>query len=191
MSDKKIDLRIQKTYDALIRAFQELLKEKTFEEITVKELCEKAKTRTATFYSHFDDKYDFFFFMIKKIRSSFYEQIENSYDKNSNSNYYIDLIRCGLDYLEENKEMMNSIKSSNFSLSMIRIMQDDMKEILNSHLKNDSVIYGKLNYPDIMIEFLLGGFNQVSEAWFMNQKQFDKEKTLNDMTLLIENLIKN
>ena len=47
------DLRIQKTYAALTRAFTDLLKVKSFEQITVRELCDAAMVRTATFYNHF------------------------------------------------------------------------------------------------------------------------------------------
>ena len=62
--DKKLDLRTQKIYVALIKAFEELLQEKSFEEITINELCDQAQTRRATFYKHFSDKYDFFQFML-------------------------------------------------------------------------------------------------------------------------------
>ncbi len=53
------DLRIQKTYAALTGAFIDLLQIKSFEQITVKELCDNAIVRTATFYNHFADKYAF------------------------------------------------------------------------------------------------------------------------------------
>ena len=58
------DLRIQKTYAALTREFTALLKLKRFEQITVKELCDAAMVRTATFYNHFSDKYEFADFVI-------------------------------------------------------------------------------------------------------------------------------
>lgn len=60
------DLRSEKTFDALTTAMQELLSENPMESITVKELCERARTRTATFYNHFSDKYDFFDFMVRR-----------------------------------------------------------------------------------------------------------------------------
>ena len=40
--EKKIDLRLQKTYQSLNLAFTELLDEKRFEELTVGELCAAA-----------------------------------------------------------------------------------------------------------------------------------------------------
>ena len=60
MSEGKSDLRIIKTRKALYTAFTMLLGEKSFEDITVNELCENAMVRRATCYKHFADKYDFF-----------------------------------------------------------------------------------------------------------------------------------
>ena len=51
------DKRIVKTKMMLQQSLLELLKEKTFGSITVKEICEKASTSRITFYTHYDDKY--------------------------------------------------------------------------------------------------------------------------------------
>ena len=53
----KLDLRIYKTYKALHEAFTEILEHKSFEDLTVNELCDKAMIRRATFYKHFADKF--------------------------------------------------------------------------------------------------------------------------------------
>lgn len=56
---KKMDVRVRKTYQMLFDALKDLLKEKSFEELSVLEICEKAGIHRATFYKHFVDKYDF------------------------------------------------------------------------------------------------------------------------------------
>ena len=53
----KQDLRVQK-HQALITSFSDLLQTKSFEQITVQDLCAKANVRRSTFYRHFNDKYD-------------------------------------------------------------------------------------------------------------------------------------
>ena len=42
---KKKDLRVQKTYSALMAAFEALMAEETFDDITVNELCARALIR--------------------------------------------------------------------------------------------------------------------------------------------------
>lgn len=52
------DKRIIKTKQNLKNALLEMLGEKAFEDITVKEICEKSNTSRITFYTHFSDKYE-------------------------------------------------------------------------------------------------------------------------------------
>ncbi len=43
--EKKKDLRVQKTYSALMAAFEALMAEETFDDITINELCARALIR--------------------------------------------------------------------------------------------------------------------------------------------------
>lgn len=52
-AEKARDLRVEKTRRAIHRAFEELLMEKDYDRITVKELCEHAMINRKTFYSHY------------------------------------------------------------------------------------------------------------------------------------------
>ena len=52
------DKRIQKTKKNLKNVLIKLLEEKSFEQITVKELCELSSTSRITFYTHYADKYE-------------------------------------------------------------------------------------------------------------------------------------
>ena len=65
--EKKKDLRVQKTYSALMAAFEALMAEETFDDITVNELCARALIRRPTFYSHFEDKYGFLRFYLSAL----------------------------------------------------------------------------------------------------------------------------
>src|SRR5260370_11805882 len=53
----KIDPRIRRTRQMLFQAFQELLAEKTFDQISVQDLAERSTLNRATFYDHFTDKF--------------------------------------------------------------------------------------------------------------------------------------
>ena len=48
------DLRIVKTIEGIKAAFQELICEREFEKITVKELCDRARINKKTFYHHYE-----------------------------------------------------------------------------------------------------------------------------------------
>ncbi len=53
-----MDLRIEKTENAIKNAFIQLRSKKALEKITIKELCEKAYIHKSTFYSHYQDIYE-------------------------------------------------------------------------------------------------------------------------------------
>ncbi len=53
-----MDRRIQKTKKAIFDAFISLLTEKSFEQITINEIADRADVNRSTVYFHFVDKYD-------------------------------------------------------------------------------------------------------------------------------------
>ena len=53
-----MDLRIEKTENAIKNAVIQLRSKKALEKITIKELCEKAYIHKSTFYSHYQDIYE-------------------------------------------------------------------------------------------------------------------------------------
>lgn len=187
--EKKRDLRVQKTYGALIAAFQELLAEKSFEEITVKELCARAKTRTATFYTHFSDKYDFFFFMVKELRRSFAKDAERTCNKEDASAYYTALVCKGMDYLEHNEKLVSSVKGNSLLQGMLQFMPDEITEELRRHLHHDCDGYETLNNSDVLLQFLIGGMNQVTEWWFANRRSLRKDAVSADVDAIIKAML--
>src|ERR1700760_4042253 len=53
----KVDPRIRRTRQMLFQAFQDLLAEKTFDQISVQDIAERSTLNRATFYDHFTDKF--------------------------------------------------------------------------------------------------------------------------------------
>ncbi|PGZ97946.1 TetR family transcriptional regulator [Bacillus pseudomycoides] len=54
----KVDRRILKSKEAIKNAFIELMAEKDFDKITVKDICNRANVGNRTFYLHYLDKFD-------------------------------------------------------------------------------------------------------------------------------------
>lgn len=57
LSAERIDPRVRRTRELLVKAFAELLGEKSFDDITINDVTERATVNRATFYAHFRDKY--------------------------------------------------------------------------------------------------------------------------------------
>ena len=66
-----MDIRVERTYSMLVDAFEKLAKKKSFQEISVSEICELSTVRRATFYRHFEDKQDFFRYYLTTLADKF------------------------------------------------------------------------------------------------------------------------
>jgi AcrR family transcriptional regulator len=58
MEEIKVDPRIIRTRKLLMDAFIKITQKKEFKDITIKDITEEATVNRATFYAHFQDKYD-------------------------------------------------------------------------------------------------------------------------------------
>jgi AcrR family transcriptional regulator len=64
---KRVDPRVVRTRKLLEQAFIELMDEKGFQEMTIQDISERATVNRATFYAHFEDKYDMLDSFIRQI----------------------------------------------------------------------------------------------------------------------------
>ena len=71
--EEKLDPRVKRTRSLILQAFGSLLAEKGFESISVQDVTDKAEINRATFYAHFQDKYDL---LNKAIGQMFRQEIE-------------------------------------------------------------------------------------------------------------------
>ncbi|MGV4337445.1 TetR/AcrR family transcriptional regulator [Bacillus subtilis] len=70
--EKKEDLRVKRTRKLLSQALLSLIDHHSFNSISVKEICEEAMVHRATFYTHFNDKYDLLAYSLKQIAEEFH-----------------------------------------------------------------------------------------------------------------------
>ena len=73
---KKEDLRIVKTKASLYRGLMTLMKNKTFENIKVSEICSASLINRSTFYDHFNDKFE----LLQSMLSDMKEELIQSMD---------------------------------------------------------------------------------------------------------------
>lgn len=89
------DKRIKKTKKILKQTLIDLLENKTFDQITVKELCDKSETSRITFYTHYSDKYD----LVEDISKDMIKVAQDEYyrlqSKNNPNNDFI-ICYCNL-----------------------------------------------------------------------------------------------
>ena len=170
------DLRIQKTYAALTREFTALLKEKRFEQITVKELCDAAMVRTATFYNHFSDKYEFADFVIRDALDS-YRGDDSELQRLAGPEYYEQLLYHAFDLLENNRELLRSLASDSMLWSIGEVIRNSVHDELLTHLQRDQAAGQTLAAdPKLLTEFIIGAIEEVIRWWFSSSDPISTEE---------------
>lgn len=183
------DLRLTRTYDALTEAFRQLIQQKDFEQITVKELCTVAKTRTATFYTHFSDKYDFFAFMINRMRDQFIKE-ENHTDTSDPQAYFTSLIRVGFDFIEKNESMLHSIDADSMLAVIAHTTSSGYRSEVTQHfIELREAGTGLPADPELMTEMFIGAMSQTSRWWFEHRAEVSKEEMIQRLSAAFKKMI--
>ena len=110
---KKEDLRIVKTKANLYRGLMELMKEKTFEEIKVSDICNKSMINRSTFYDHFNDKYELLQSLMEDLKEELEEKRKEEKEIHSIREYYIETINLLLTHITENISIYSSVIKNN------------------------------------------------------------------------------
>lgn len=169
----KTDLRIVKTKNSLYYALIELLKEKTFEEIKVSNICEKALINRSTFYSHYNDKYELFVDLINTLKDSLKTELKEIEEDNL-KDYYLKMIKVFLNHIEGKEDIYKSILVNNRSSIIIDMIYDTIKEDINERTNNNDK--GVPN--DVFTSYYLGGVVNIVIEWFKNNKKYSKEQMI-------------
>lgn len=120
--NKKMDLRIVKTLEKLRVALGDMLSEMTFDDISVFDLCIRAGIRRATFYKHFNDKYDFLTYIVDYVRESLAENVSANYDVSTPVEYLSCYVKQILAYFNLKEEILTNIFNSQTYTSVYNVI---------------------------------------------------------------------
>ena len=156
--NNKIDLRVIKTYEKLTAAFGEMMRSVPFDDVTVFDLCEKADIRRATFYKHFNDKYDFFKSIVGIILTNMDKKVCAITKNSSTKDYILIFVKEIINYLNERPKILSNMLKSNAFPVIFDIITGCTHESLENHLKSEieeGMVFA--TDPDIFASFINGG----------------------------------
>lgn len=115
---KKIDVRVKRTYRQLIDSFLNLLNEKSFDEISISDICEGACVHRATFYKHFNDKTEFLNFCIKQLLSDVdFNSLLNFPSPENVKESCMSFVKVLFTFIDSNRLLFAAVFSDRHSLS--------------------------------------------------------------------------
>lgn len=189
MKEKKTDLRIIKTKNLLYTTLINLLKDYTFEEIKVSDICSKALINRSTFYAHYSDKYELLAACIQDIKEELAEKLRSNKNISNTKEYYMEMLTLFLSHIDENRELFSSIIINNKNSVIMDIFYATINADLTKRLKEEDT-KNELNVPEeIITNFYVGAVVNVSMKWLTDYQKYTKEDLINFLDCLIPDKI--
>ncbi|WP_283589500.1 TetR/AcrR family transcriptional regulator [Staphylococcus nepalensis] len=163
------DLRVIKTKRALTQSFFQLLKNKEFSDITVKNICSSALIHRTTFYQHFFDKYDLLVHLISILTKDFFsidiqQRLNNPFLSINDTINNIDELKIIKKKQSNDKEFERTTKNH-----FIQLLQNDI-------LENQKEITAPPGIPIELIFYIYGAVLAGFIEWLQNSKtKIDKD----------------
>ena len=182
--EKKVDRRVIKTRRQLKKGLAALMKEKSVNQITVKELVEEVDINRSTFYLHFKDIQD----LLREIEENMEAQIKRAIEEhpivsgNENAFYFIEeMFRV----LDEEREISKALIGPNGDMGFIHRIERIIKE--NSRGTLEKMFPGKKEDLKYFYAFCLSGCLGLVKVW-LNEGE---EKSPEEMAQMTFNMIAN
>ncbi len=189
--EKKEDLRIIKTRKILYQTLIDLMKEKSFEEIKVSDICNRALINRSTFYSHYADKYELFSNYVNDLKDSLSEELQKNKNINNTKEYYLEMLKLFLNHLEEKKDIYASIMKTNRNSIIMYMIYDTFKNDITKEIEKDDNNKNSIIPSDFIAKFYLGCIFSIGMEILENTNKYTKEELIEYLNILIpKNLTK-
>lgn len=167
------DKRVIKTRKLIIETFKEMIIEMDYNEITIKELADRANINRKTFYAHFECIEDILAELIEQIAEKLLEHLENA---GIFTNPSVEVFVKAMDLtLNENLELYKKLIVANSYRFFLRNVKDIIKKsISNAGLKN-AVDCTPVEL-DFICEFIASGLAKIYKMWLEDPKDVSQER---------------
>ena len=189
MSEKE-DLRVKRTKKALTDAFIRLLSRKSFEDITVNELCDEAGIRRATFYKHYTDKFDFLTLYVSSLRDRFDNAEWKSESPALTRDYYVAYAKRIIKYINENSAAVDNVLKSHLFPSMLTIILARNYRDTLARLEESTKAGMQLSAStEVIASMVAGAVAAAIYTWLVSGKKKNADDLANEVGDIVANLI--
>lgn len=177
--EKKEDLRVVKTKEIIKNTFKDMISEMDYEEITIKDLTNRAKINRKTFYLHYKSLDDLLLELQNSIANNFIEK-QVSYTKLEDMKY---LIRLFFESASKNIPVYEKILCS----GSYRNISDQINKKIMSHRKktNKGAFSDDDAYENIIFAYYGANSTVIYRQWVADGKKL----SLSEVTDLAVNLV--
>lgn len=185
------DRRVRKSKEALKNSLIELMREKSVNNITVKELVTRADLNRSTFYNYYSDIPD----MLSKLEDELYNEFLYTLEAHiPKKEKVVDVSKGGHKFIEDmcsviknNYEFCRCIFSKNGDLNFLF----KLEEMIENNLKNQlrEIFDGKIDHLTYVYSFFKSGYIGILKEWMKGGCVESSEEIANITYDLIKSII--
>jgi AcrR family transcriptional regulator len=182
------DLRIRRTYKLLGEALYSLLEEKSFDDLSVIDICERAMIHRTTFYRHFEDKYHLMAYCVQRLTEEFAAASLAIYDEKNPKAYHLDVIRRTLRHFAEHKRMIlllaDQRKSDFVRTTLHEVISRDIQRKLEERKKTNKRTSFRVPIS-VFAEYHAGALISLTFWWLRNSMPYSEDRLTHYIDVLM------
>lgn len=180
--NEKTDRRIAKSRKAIHQAFLEMLLERGFDAITVKDITEKADISRKTFYLHYVDKYDLLNTIVNDEMKELTRICEEKKEKG-----FVEGTVIWFQYFEQRKPFFAALFATESTVTFRHRLLDFMMNQLSSKLEHVS----PRKNTEVLRKFMGTAVLGVVESYVLNQFDTGTQEIAEQVAELLELIIQS
>lgn len=171
MKQEKQDRRSRRTRQLVQSAMMELLQEKRYEAITVRDILERSGIGSSTFYAHYFDKDD----VQAAVMEQIIEQLSQPLSQNRASETLLPSLAL-FRHVQENSQQFQALVRGHLGEQMWEMGQKALSRIIEEALERTSAEKYVLSVPAEMVaQYLAGAFLSLLKWWIEADMPYSPE----------------
>jgi AcrR family transcriptional regulator len=195
LRENNTDLRVIRTKESIRDALVELINEKGFETITVKDITTRAKINRGTFYAHYQDKYDLMTRCEEEIMLEMSRMAKQKFpsviavlEANSPTNSPLPFAVSIFEYISENSGFMKAMLGPKGDLSFQTRLKEFMWKTLYGNDVNAIIKEENLLVPgQYLVSYISSAHIGVIQQWL----NCDMKESPQEMALILSTITIN
>lgn len=177
-----MDRRIQKTRNAIIEAFVALMAEKSFEQLTINEIADRANVNRGTVYLHYVDKHDLLEQCMDIHLNQLFQECPPGGDNDNFSSK--DFMLQMFEYLEQHALLYSTLLTNKGIPAFRNKLLDMAKNSLNEQITISGI--NQDIQKEVLVQFLASAGVGVIEWWIMHAMPYPAKDMVEQFWQILE-----
>ena len=172
MKQEKQDRRSQRTRHLVTSAMAALLQEKRYEDITVRDILDRANIGSSTFYAHYFDKEDVQASLLKQV----FEQLLQQLVRRSGKQEVIPSLEL-FQHVQQNVQQLRVLVHSRSGETFWKVAEGTMSQMIEQSIKSTPDSKRSRSVPPpVVAHYLAGTFLTLLRWWLVADMSYSPEE---------------